>query len=426
MQAGQVPAGYKKTKLGIVPQEWKAKPFSHYLRLVERPIHMEDNSEYELITVRRAFGGVDSRGRFLGKSVLVNTQFAVKEKDFVISKRQIAHGACGVIPEELDNAIVSNEYNVFTARENLDVMFFQYFVQLPKLKRLFYLMSNGVHVEKLLFKTNDWLKQKVCMPSYPEQKKIAEILNMWDKGIELKQKLVEGKEVQKYWLMQKLLTGEQRLTGFDGAWKEIRLGDIFAFEGGLSVARNALSVKEGLCYLHYGDIHKGNKYYVDVDKEFDIIPRLSIDINKIPKEKIAINGDIVFVDASEDYGGITKYVVIKNKSEIPVIAGLHTIIAKSKSNLLDNSYKVFCFQNERIKRQFSFYATGISVYGINRRNIAKVKIQIPLLPEQAAIAEILSTADQEIDLLEKELAELKQQKKALMQLLLTGIVRVNM
>ena len=73
----------------------------------------------------------------------------------------------------------------------------------------------------------------------------------------------------------------------------------------------------------------------------------------------------------------------------------------------------------------AFYATGISVLGISKRNIEKIKILVPSLSEQAAIADILYTADREIALLEKELEETKLQKKALMQLLLTGIVRVK-
>lgn len=67
----------------------------------------EDEEKYELVTVRRRFGGVDSRGTYLGKNVLVKNYFCLCTGDFVISKRQIAHGACGVVPAELDGAVVS-------------------------------------------------------------------------------------------------------------------------------------------------------------------------------------------------------------------------------------------------------------------------------------------------------------------------------
>jgi len=404
LQAGQVLEGYKKTKLGIVPREWKAKPLSHYLRLVERPIHMEDNSEYELITVRRAFGGVDSRGRFLGKSVLVKTQFAVKEKDFVISKRQIAHGACGVIPEELDNAIVSNEYNVFEARENLDVPFFQYFVQLPKLKRLFYLMSNGVHIEKLLFKTNDWLKQKVCMPSYLEQKKIAEILNMWDKGIKLKQKIIDEKIAQKKWLMQQLLMGKQRLPGFRGKWQKVRLGEIFAErnENGFENLE-LLSITSGRGIIKRNEIEVKDNSSEDKSKYKRILPN-----------------DIGY-NTMRMWQGVSSV-----SNFVGIVSPAYTILIPSKN--VNSKYMAAVFKLPQTTFIFYRHSQGLvdDTRNLKYSAFKKIFIKMPIdINEQTAIAEILSTADQEIDLLEKELAELKQQKKALMQLLLTGIVRVD-
>lgn len=73
---------------------------------------MEDEKEYELVMVRRPFGGVDSRGTHLGKEILVKKYFKVEEDDILVFKRHIAHGACGVVPHKLANAVVSNEYNV--------------------------------------------------------------------------------------------------------------------------------------------------------------------------------------------------------------------------------------------------------------------------------------------------------------------------
>ncbi len=137
------------------------------------------------------------------------------------------------------------------------------------------------------------------------------------------------------------------------------------------------------------------------------------------------DGDVVFADASEDYEGICKYVVVKNKENIPFLAGLHTIIARPKNDLISDDFKLHCFGTFNVKKQFAFHANGISVYGISKNSIAQISFPLPPLSEQIAIANILSTADREIDLHEKQLEELKKQKKALMQLLLTGIVRVN-
>lgn len=200
-------------------------------------------------------------------------------------------------------------------------------------------------------------------------------------------------------------------------WVEKQIGELFTFEGGLSASRNELS-DAGICYLHYGDIHKTSKNYIDVKAEFETIPKLDISFDNISNKSILNDGDIVFVDASEDYEGMGKYVVIKNIDNIPFISGLHTIVSKSKDRSMENEYKRFCFQNDMVKKQFLLYATGVSVYGLSKTNIAKVIIPLPPLPEQEKVAEFLNVWDKSIDLKEKLLTEKKRQKKWLMQKLL--------
>lgn len=200
-------------------------------------------------------------------------------------------------------------------------------------------------------------------------------------------------------------------------WVKKQIGELFTFETGLPVSRNELS-DIGICCLHYGDIHKRNKNYIDIKTEFETIPKLSLSPKKI-SEKILLNdGDIVFVDASEDYEGINKHVVIKNNDNIPFVSGLHTIVFKSKDESIFNKYKRFCFQNDMIKKQFSRYATGVSVYGISKTSIAKIIIFLPSFPEQKKIAEILATYDKVIELKERLIEEKKRRKKWLMQKLL--------
>ena len=127
----------------------------------------------------------------------------------------------------LDGAVVSNEYNVFVPKLGTDIEMFNLMMQLPHYTRLFYLMSDGVHIEKLLFKTQDWMKRQLAMPPIAEQKKIAAILTTQDKVIELKEKGLTEKLRQKKYLMQQLLTGRKRLPGFRGEWREEYLGKLF-------------------------------------------------------------------------------------------------------------------------------------------------------------------------------------------------------
>lgn len=409
----------------LFPQNWKKYKLSQLLEVVERPVDMVGDQEYDLITIKRNFGGIESRGKLTGQKILVKSQFKIHEGDFIISKRQIVHGACAIVPKKYEGAIVSNEYDVMNCKNNLLPSFFNYLVQLPFMRRYFYIASDGVHIEKLRFKTDDWLRQRIHVPSIVEQQNIASILTTSDKAIQLKEQLIVEKKQQKKWLMQNLLTGKKRIPGFTDEWKEVQFQDVFTFEGGFSASRNELLLDEGICYLHYGDIHKSNKTYINVKDQYISIPKLMISVNELNSNYFLYDGDVVFVDASEDHEGTCKYIVVKNKENIPFIAGLHTIIARSINDLISGNFKQYCFSTFNVKRQFAICANGISVYGISKSSIAKISFLLPPLPEQTAIAEILSAADKEIDLHEKQLEELKKQKKALMQLLLTGIVRVN-
>jgi len=208
-----------------------------------------------------------------------------------------------------------------------------------------------------------------------------------------------------------------------GDWEVETIGDIFTFGGGYSASRDQLS-SDGHCYLHYGDIHKSTKSFIDVQAEYPDIPKLNIPLKRISPKSLLHNGDVVFVDASEDDEGTSKHIVVVNNEDITYISGLHTIVAKSKVEILDNGYKRYCFQSRDIKRQFYFYAVGTKVSGISKTNIAKLQLPIPPLPEQQAIASALSDVDALIAALEQLITKKRNIKQGAMQRLLTGEKRL--
>ena len=223
--------------------------------------------------------------------------------------------------------------------------------------------------------------------------------------------------------MQELLTGKKRLPGFSGEWEVKPLGALFSFSGGLTASRDQLS-SEGYCYLHYGDIHTSNRSFVDVRAEYQDIPKLDIPLKEVSSVSLLGDGDIVFVDASEDNEGTSKHLVIDNPEGIPFISGLHTIVAKSKTNALEQKYRRYCFQTMAVKAQFRFFAVGTKVSGISKSNIAKVTLPVPSVSEQTAISTILSDMDAEITVLEAKLEKVRQLKQGMMQELLTGRIRL--
>lgn len=183
---------------------WKLKSIGKVLTEKQRKIDMKDDAEYSLVTVKRRYGGLISRGVYKGKSIKVKTQFEVHENDFLISKRQIVHCACGVVPMNLDKSIVSNEYSVLVPRKGNDIYFFAYFAQRPLVSLSFLRCSIGIVIEKMLFKLKDWLKEEFLFPELDEQQKIAQFFVNLDAMIEQQSKNVDSLKKHKKGLIQKL------------------------------------------------------------------------------------------------------------------------------------------------------------------------------------------------------------------------------
>ena len=206
-------------------------------------------------------------------------------------------------------------------------------------------------------------------------------------------------------------------------WALKSCSELFEFSGGYSASREQLSVN-GYCYLHYGDIHGSSKTYLDIDVDYLDIPKLNIPLKKVSSKSLLKDGDVVFVDASEDDAGTSKHIVILNESNIPFISGLHTIVAKSKTDDLVRDYKKYCFQSSAIRSQFLFYAVGTKVSGISKSNIAKLLVPVPPYAEQLKIAEALTDLDALLDSLDRLIVKKRELKEATVQKLLTGQLRL--
>ncbi|EMT44988.1 restriction endonuclease subunit S [Anoxybacillus flavithermus] len=305
---------------------------------------------------------------------------------------------------------------------------------------LYYAISNQVPYLQTLASTtavpiiNKKTFSDVLLPVPPikEQRRIAVILSSVDEAIEKTEVIIEQTEKVKKGLMQQLLTKGIGHTKFKKTeigeipeeWEVRRLDDIFEFYGGMPFSRSVLG-DEGAFYLHYGDIHKMNKSAFDTSIDSSWLPRLDISKEEIREYSLLKTGDIVFADASEDTEGIGKSVVIINDDNKPFISGLHTIIAREKEATLDDRYKEYCFSNPLVRKQFIRIATGATVYGISKTSIKQIKIPVPPIEEQRTIAKALKGLDNKIRNEKEKLEPLINIKKGLMQVLLTGKVRVK-
>jgi type I restriction enzyme S subunit len=151
---------------------WEQRKLGDLVIEQPRPIKMLDFSSYQLVTVKRRNGGIVSRGYFLGKDVLVKSQYEVRTGDFLISKRQVVHGATGLVPKNLDKSIVSNEYLVLRGTRLVRTEFLSLLSGLPEVQKKYFLSSFGIDIEKFVFDFKDWKQRKVYIPSLDEQDRI--------------------------------------------------------------------------------------------------------------------------------------------------------------------------------------------------------------------------------------------------------------
>lgn len=249
---------------------------------------------------------------------------------------------------------------------------------------------------------------KVILPPLPEQQKIATILSTWDKATDKLIQLIAIKEQRKKGLMQLLLTGKKRFAGFTDKWKEVKLGEVGEIVNGLTYSPEDV-VEEGLLVLRSSNIQ--NEQLSFHDNVF--VKQDNKDFNPIKEN------DILICVRNGSRNLIGKNVIIPKELE-GVAFGAFMTVYRSQYN--DYIGQIF---NSDIFKKSVHMNLGATINSINNNDLKKYKIPFPSRKEQQKIASILSAEDKELEILKNELYKLQQQKKGLMQLLLTGEIRVK-
>lgn len=190
--------------------------------------------------------------------------------------------------------------------------------------------------------------------------------------------------------------------------KDKTFGDLFDFYGGLGKSRDELG-DEGHAYLHYGDLHR-RAFNVVSHEQYEQLPKYDVAL-KGKETYLMEDGDVAFLDASEDLEGTSRAVLIDNPDNEPFIAGLHIIYGKSKNDSLDKWYKQYITLPESVRKQFQRLSVGFKVYGVNREMLPKIQVAYPSsTDEQSKIVEILMKWDKAIELQEQYIQTLLSMK----------------
>lgn len=249
----------------------------------------------------------------------------------------------------------------------------------------------------------DLEKVEILLPPLPEQRAIASLLSTWDEAIRKTQALIAQKEPHKKWLMQNLLTGKKRLKGFEEEkWKKVGAGELFE-----SFSKKGFETEELL----------------SATQDRGIIPRSQLEGRVTMPEgttagyKLVEPGD--FIISLRSFQGGLEYSYYRG------IVSPAYIVLKPKKKIDDEFYKQYYKSYEFIGRLATAVIGIRDGKQISYDDFCIVRIPFPSLEEQTAIAQILQAADTEIQLLKAKAEKLKEQKKGLMQVLLTGKKRLK-
>jgi type I restriction enzyme S subunit len=266
------------------------------------------------------------------------------------------------------------------------------------------------------FKLNKATLEKlpILVPPLPEQRKIAKIFSTWDKAITTIEKLIETSKQQKKALMQQLLMGKKRLlnpeTGkaFEGAWEEVTIGSTSkCFSGGTPSRSKEEYYGGDIPWITSGKL---NDRFVKSVNEY--ITELGL---KNSSAKVVKNGSLLIAM----YGATAGKVAINKLNG----ATVNQAVLALEPNI--DCYNLFLFYLFEVEMDKALNLVQGGQPNLSAGIIKGIRIKLPSLIEQQKIASVLTAADKEIELLQAKLAHLKQEKKALMQQLLTGKRRVK-
>ena len=389
----EIKQGYKQTKVGIIPEDWEIVKLGKLTTVETGKTPLRSNKQFwDNGTINWATTTEVNETYIVSTNEKITNQAVAELKMKILPINTILLAMYGQGKTRGKVALLRIESTINQAfasikpNKNYSTNFI--FNYLDKSYEKIRDLSHGSNQDNLNL---DIVKAlQIPLPPLKEQEKIAEILTTWDKSITKQTELLRAKELLKIALMQKLLSGEVRFSGFSDEWEEVRLGEICKITTGKLNANAMVENGQYTFFTCARETYKINEFAFDT-------------------EALLVSGNGANVGYIHYFKGKFNayqrtYVLDDFEHDIFLI-----------KYLLD---KYLSLQISREKNE------GNTPY-ITLPTLTKMKLKLPSLAEQQKIAEVLSLADDEINLLKNELEELKLQKKALMQKLLSGQVRVK-
>ena len=412
LRRSSIPEKKKKTKAGILPADWDLHMLGECLSRVEKPVEVKPNELYTQIGIRSHGKGIFYKEPVTGSALGNKAVFWIEPDCFIVNIVFAWEQAIGKTTQSEVGMIGSHRFPMYRpVNDRVDIDYLiSYFLTKRGTDILEAASPGGAGRNKTLGQER-FLKSKIVLPPIEEQQKIAAILTTQDRVIELKEKRLAEKQRQKKYLMQQLLTGKKRLPGFSGEWKNIKLCEVLSERKEKNVEQNlricSVAVQKGVVDQVE---HLGRSYAANDTSNYSVAHYGDIIYTKSP------TGDFLY--------GIVKQNLLQETVAVSPLYGVFTPLTFGLGYFLHTYFQsAICARNYLLP---IVQKGAKNTINITNDTFISSKLYLPLdVEEQKAIADTFIAADREIDLLRQDIEQEKQKKKALMQLLLAGIVRVK-
>lgn len=403
----------------MYPKDWNNRSVSEILERIAKPVEVKPSEHYEEIGVRSHGKGIFYKLPVTGESLGKKRVFHIEPNCLIFNIVFAWEQAVAKTTPKESNMIASHRFPMYRPINSLcDIDYILYFFKSPRGKSLLNIASPGGAGRNKTLGQSDFFKLKLTLPVLEEQKKIAEILFSWDSAIRVTQQLLENSRIKKSSLLQQIFSRKRRLKDkigvvFEDEWKQARLSDLFNRVTRKNSEKNGsvvtVSAQHGL---------------VRQDEYF----KKSVSAESLEGYYLLKKGQFAYNKSySNGYpmGAIKKL----NKYEYGVVTTLYICFEVSDSKKVNGDFFEYYFESGQLNRSLTRIANeGGRAHGllnVKPADFFSLKVSIPSPEEQTKIVNVLSLADQEIHTVKEKLHCLKQEKKALVQQLLTGKVRVK-
>jgi len=404
-KAPVVPRGYKRTELGVIPEDWEVNAIGQLMKLINGRAFKPEDWKHQGIPIIRIQNLNDHECEFNYCATPVEEKHRIIAGDILFAwsgttgtsfGARIWNGATGVLNQHIFKVIADPR----------KLTSFYSFLILKKAQEDIEKQAHGFKASFVHVKKADLIKIFLPVPSLPEQQAIAQVLSDVDGWVASLDALIAKKRAIKTATMQQLLTGRTRLSGFSGEWEERKLGQIFDIKAGKSKNNNLMN---GGRYIvaDMGAVSSGG-YLIATKRTNNKEDALQVGDLVMPKDDIGggfIIGKVAYIDQNDLY-----------------VLGDHVYRLRNFEG--DSKFLSYLINSHQINTSLRKKVSGSAQLGISRKSVEEQEMVIPLPKEQTAIANILSDMDAEIDLLEAKREKAVALKQGMMQELLTGKTRL--